>query len=111
MLKVILENTVCGNASDGVIMLAAEKIIKEAFGDDTELMVFDHDAETSQDIYPEQYFRPTIAGRLYTVNPKPGSWSRWKASYKNFKSNIALWAAKKKMWGLVTFLLGYESGG
>ncbi len=108
MYKIILENTVCGNASDGVIMLAAEKIIKEAFGGDTELMIFDHDAETSQDIYLEQYFRPTIAGRLYTVNPKPGTFSRWAAWYKNLKSDIALWAAKQNKWRLVTFLLGYD---
>ena len=91
MTHVILENTICGNAGDGSIMLGAEKILKEACGDDVEILVYDHDSENSKDLYLEQEFRQMFSKELGTGKAK------W-----------AMWAAKNNLWFLASLLGGKE---
>ncbi len=95
MTYIILENTICGNAGDGSIMLAAEKILKEACGQDVEVLIFDHDAKTSQDLYLEQTFHQMQSKKLLS-----GS------TFSNFKLRLALSCAKRNFWAGATLFGG-----
>ncbi len=108
MAHIILENTICGNAGDGAVMLAAERILHEACGDDVEIMIFDHDAKTSQELYPEQKFHQMYTKKLYRYAPvkqKQG----FKRNLLNFMSRLGLSCAKRNLWGFSALFLGRQT--
>lgn len=108
MAHIILENTICGNAGDGAVMIAAENIIREACGEDVKVMVFDHDAKTSQELYPEQEIHQMFTKKLYRFAPM-GQKQGFKRNFLNFMSRMGLSCAKRNLWGLCTIFMGRET--
>lgn len=98
-MNIIIENAVCLNTGDAAIMLAIRKVLRETFGENITLTVFDSDAETCAalypaSLYPDITFRPLLAPRLFRWNPHAGRRRRLADGLRNLKTKTALrlWA-------------------
>lgn len=57
-MLILIENTVCLNAGDAAIALAIMRILRRAFGEKSEFVVFDSNPEVAARYYPDIRFRP-----------------------------------------------------
>ncbi|MGX9117704.1 polysaccharide pyruvyl transferase family protein [Mesorhizobium sp. BHbsci] len=55
-MKIIVETTVFLNGGDAAIQVATKRILKAAFGDDTEIVFADMDAQIAERYYPDSTF-------------------------------------------------------
>ncbi|RWM75503.1 polysaccharide pyruvyl transferase family protein [Mesorhizobium sp.] len=55
-MKIIVETTVFLNGGDAAIQVATKRILKGAFGDDTEIVFADMDAQVAERYYPDNAF-------------------------------------------------------
>jgi colanic acid/amylovoran biosynthesis protein len=55
-LKIIVETTVFLNGGDAAIQVATKRILRTAFGDDTEIVFADMDAQVAERYYPDNDF-------------------------------------------------------
>lgn len=110
MKRIVIENTVCCNTGDRAILLCAEQSLKQAFGPDLSLTIFDCDAAAAAKLYPEHRFRPFLARRLFSLRRTPSKLHRAKNRLRNLRARAALFCARAGMWPAVRLLIGAELG-
>lgn len=63
-MHVVIENTVALNTGDAAILVAIIDIVRETFGRDTRISVFDSEPEVAARYYPDLSFHPLVTSLL-----------------------------------------------
>ncbi len=63
MKKILITNTVALNGGDAAILQAVLRLLREAFGESTEFIVYDNAPEVAKRYYPEIHFRKLLYWR------------------------------------------------
>lgn len=63
-MHVVIENTVALNTGDAAILVAIIDIVRETFGADTRISVFDSEPAVAARLYPDMCFHPRTTGFL-----------------------------------------------
>lgn len=106
-MKILITNTVALNGGDAAILYAVMELLKEAFGTDTEFIIYDSKPHIASHYHPTCNFRP-----LLYLNVKAGS--RFKRSYRLLRQlnlwrmNIAAKSARRQLPLLASVLLRRE---
>src|SRR4051794_11653863 len=100
-MNIIIENTVCLNTGDAAIMLAIRKVLREAYGDDLSLTVFDSDPAAcarlyKKHLYPDVTFKPLMAEALFRPVTGRNPLKKLLNRLRNKKSWMDIKRAQKK---------------
>ncbi|BAU15120.1 polysaccharide pyruvyl transferase [Leptolyngbya sp. NIES-3755] len=84
-MKIIISNTIALNGGDAAILIAIVKLLREAFGADTEFLISENQPEAAHKYYPELKFRRM----LYSTIRFPPE-IRWTRRFLQFLNNWRL---------------------
>lgn len=99
--KVLITNIVSLNVGDAAILFGTIEILREKYGADTDIVVFDRRAEAAKKHYPWATFRQALfpaikGGRVYSMLEKYG-YSHWVDKIRYFRFYVSLVLIKCKL--------------
>ena len=100
-MKVVITNAVALNGGDAAILLAEVKLLRAAFGGDTQFVIFDSQPEISGRHYPELDFRELWHARAAR---RAGSWLRKpRRAFHLGRVRLAAWCRRRGLRGICSF--------
>ncbi|AXQ28866.1 polysaccharide pyruvyl transferase [Solimonas sp. K1W22B-7] len=99
-MHVIIENTVALNTGDAAILVAIIDIVRETFGPDTRISVFDSAPEVAARHYPELQFHPLTTSFLSGTVRLFGR--TWKTPLRRLLARAQQWAFRRAIASSLT---------
>lgn len=89
-MKILITNIVTLNAGDAAILYAMIDVLRAAFGDDTEFVIYDKHGDAPGRYYPELVFRKL----LYLTRTERTANLRFVQRFSGLRFKLGLWSSK-----------------